>query len=139
MSAYVAAPSEQWSLAAHVITALRVRGVECSYNWPRQVRADREAGRTDADLTPDQATKIDAACVAGVRRSSVLVWISDGSIGAAVEAGVARGLGIPVVIVGTPHPIFGRGAVAVFDSVDDAVIEAARIDRIARARVEGWG
>lgn len=92
-----------------------------AFDWTEPLRADRDAGLTDDDLTSAQSIAIRDACFRGIDACDVALWLSDGrSIGAAVEAGYAARRGVPIFISGVPHPVY-RGLGMVFASDVDAL------------------
>jgi nucleoside 2-deoxyribosyltransferase len=115
-------PSADLDRCEDVAWKLR-RFATVAFDWPALMRADRDAGLSDADLTLAQSIAIRDACFAGIDRADVALWLSDGkSIGAAVEAGFAAKRGIPIFIAGVPHPVY-RELGMVFRT-DDAALMA---------------
>lgn len=86
--------------------ALVAAGITVAFDWPSQVRAMRDRGLTDADLTVWQRREIAIACTSGIDRSDLAWWLSSGGVGASYEAGWAERAGVEVVVSGEPHPIY---------------------------------
>lgn len=101
-----------------------------AFDWPAQVRDDRDAGITDAMLSPMERIVARNACCEGIRRCHVALWLASPSIGASYESGFADALGKPIVIAGTPrHPIYGETIEDAlrFDRDEDAILYLAGI------------
>lgn len=105
---YVAGSSRNWQRARRVIDAIQRLGIDVTLDWPAQIEIDRAHGKSDEDLSPAEAAEIRAACLDGVRRATLVLWLAEGSEGASHETGYAIGRRIPVIVAGAnPHPIFG--------------------------------
>lgn len=104
-------PSADLERCERAVTAILHAGHTVAYDWPSAVRARREAGLTDADLSDEERWQTQNACLGAVLRCDVVWWLSSDSVGAAFEAGIAEGVGQrrEMICSGTPHAIYRPG------------------------------
>lgn len=104
----IAGPSRDIARCTRVRDSLRRLGFTIGFDWISQVQRDRDAGRTDADLTIAEREAAGDACLEGIDRAHVILWLADGSEGAAYESGYARAKRKPIVVSGgNPHALYG--------------------------------
>lgn len=104
----LAGPSADLERCEDAAWAIRKFAIVCE-DWPRKVRELREAGITDAMLSPAERLVARRECECGIRESNVVLWLAAGSEGASYECGFAEALGRPIVVAGTKrHPIYGE-------------------------------
>ncbi len=93
---------------ARVRDSLRRLGIEIAFDWVAQIERDRAAGRTDDDLSPEERHAAGDACLDGIDRAHVVLWLADGSEGAGIEVGYAFARRKSVIVSGPrTHPIYG--------------------------------
>lgn len=104
----LAGPSSQLERCEDASWALRKFAV-VTEPWPEKVRRLRDAGISDAMLSPTERLIAKRECECGIREAHVVLWLAGGSEGASWECGFADALGKPIVVAGTPrHPIYGE-------------------------------
>lgn len=86
--------------------ALVQAGITLAYDWPRQVRAMRDAGLADDDLSDDDREVIRDACLTAIDECDLAWWLGGVSGGAHLEAGFAIRASKPIVSSGPQHPIY---------------------------------
>jgi hypothetical protein len=118
---FVAGPSADLDRCERAVFAVRKFGM-VTEDWVAKVRADRDAGLTDHDMTEALALSRANECIAGVERADVVLWLSGGkSEGASLEAGVCIANRIPFVISGPPHPLYRSKAALIADDDEEAI------------------
>jgi hypothetical protein len=95
MKLYVATSFLNAPMAEKVMEQLRAAGCVITYDWTPYAKAEC------LTLVPGDLEAIALAEVNGVSAAEALVFLAPGRLGAHTELGVALGLGIPVVLVGT--------------------------------------
>lgn len=97
---YVAGASAEVDMCAEFIERLRDTDVEITHDWTMSVRAN--GGAAEASMPTVDRMAMATADFAGVAAADVL-WIlvpACTTIGAWVELGYAKGLGIPIIASG---------------------------------------
>ena len=90
--------------------ALVAAGITVAFDWPSQVRAMRDRGLTDDDLTDEDRVEIGNACGNAIDQCDLAWWLCSTSVGAAFEAGYACRAFVKVVSSGPQHPIYRAGS-----------------------------
>ena len=132
----LAGPSSQLERCEDASWALRKFAV-VTEPWPEKVRRLRDAGISDAMLSPTERLIAKRECECGIREAHVVLWLAGGSEGASWECGFADALGKPIVVAGTPrHPIYGE---TIEDSLrfDDDATAIAYLRGVAERRMRG--
>ena len=86
--------------------ALVAAGITVAFDWPSKVRAMRDRGLTDDDLTDEDRVEIGNACGNAIDQCDLAWWLGGSSGGAHFEAGFAIRAGKPIVSSGPQHPIY---------------------------------
>lgn len=95
---YIAAPIGRVSEASGLATELRNVGCAVTSRWIDNVIA----GEDESTMTRDRRQSIAANNVADITASNVLVLLADRrGRGSLVEFGIARGIGIPTIVLGS--------------------------------------
>lgn len=95
LKVYVAASSRELERVDRALAGLsKIPNVEVTYRWIDDMREQMAKGRTDKDLTREEALEVGDACLQGVYDAD-LVWLlypNEPTRGAWVELGYARAL-----------------------------------------------
>jgi nucleoside 2-deoxyribosyltransferase len=100
---YLAGPSQFYRECAGIIDDLKRRRHRCTFDWTEGVRAAKERGRPDDDMTRDERRACALFCLDGVARADVVIvlWPSR-SKGAQIEFGAALGREVPILLIRWP-------------------------------------